>query len=307
MESNKILDSVSYLNFINQINAIAKELLYGLNGYCYLKSVNAINLKNSTIEKFKFEANKIKNSLNFSDSSNYIDLKFNDFINIVQKHYDNELLVWAQDVFDELSQNYLFEVSLDKSKAKEIYTSLLNLILWLAKIKKLSKTQVLQMQNKYKTLFEESLNSDDFSYIYQNKELKTEPDDFLNLWNLILNDYKEFIQIDFKENAQILSFEDVKYFENIKSKLKTYKKQEILDEILLISSAFGYFKINNNSEKFDLIKALNNDFILFLEKNKSIEEKDKINLIKRRITLFKERKNKSCSYFTTQFSHSLNE
>lgn len=304
MENNKILDSILYLNFINEINSLAKELLYGANGFCYLKSINAIKSKKATVEKFNFEANKIKNSLNFSDTSNYIGLKFNDFMEVIEKHYSNELLVWAQDVFDELSQNYLFEVSLNKNKASEIYASLMNLILWLAKIKNLSKNKILQIQNKYKNLFEDSLNSSFDSYLVQKQELKTSLDDFFNLWNLILEDFEKFIQEDF--NEFVLSNEDAKYFEGLKRKLSTYKKVEIIDEILLINSAFNYFKIKDNSEKYELIKTFNSDFILFIEKNKSIEELDKIELIKRRIALFKERKNKVSSYFTAQFSCSLN-
>ena len=49
----------------------------------------------------------------------------------------------------------------------------------------------------------------------------------------------------------------------------------------------------------------NNDVALFVEKNKAIEEADKIKLIKRRIMLFKDGKSKDNQYFTSQFSHSL--
>ena len=148
MENKKILDNISYLDFINKINSVSNELLYSQSGYCLLKSDEAVKSKDFVIEKFYFEANKIKNSLNFSDINNYIDLKAKDFVQIVKKHYNFELLVWAQDVFEQLSQNYLFELSINKEKLKEIYSGLMNLILWLGNIKKLSNDEVLLIQAK---------------------------------------------------------------------------------------------------------------------------------------------------------------
>lgn len=305
MNNDKILDSITYLNFINQINSLSNELLYSQNGFCFLKSHQAVKAKEFILDKFYFEANKIKNSLNFSDTSNYIDLKAKDFVAIVEKHYNNELLNWAQDVFERLGENYLFELSLDKTKAKDIYSSLMNLILWLSNIKKLNKTKVLQIQTQYKKRFEQTLNSSDLDFLSTINEIKTKPSDFMKIWNLISKNFENFNQQDL-HNANIeLSDIDIKYFQNIKNKLKTYKREEILDEISLLNSAFNYFKITNDSEKYQLIKMYNNDVALFVEKNKAIEEADKIKLIKRRIMLFKDGKSKDSQYFTSQFSHSL--
>ncbi len=307
MDNNKILNSISYLDFINKINSLTNDILYSQTGYYFLKSIEAIKSKEAVIEKFYFEANKIKNSLNFSDESNYIELKARDFIMLVEKHYNSELLNWSQDVFEELSQNYLFEISVEKNKAKDIYSSLMNLILWFSKIKKFSKAEFSQIKVKYEKLFKDALNSTDLDYISQIKKVQTSCKDYLFLWNLILGNTEEFLKCELNSQEYSLSFEDIKYFESIKNKLNSYKKETVLDEFLLINSAFKFFKIKDDNEKYELIKKINNDFILHLEKNKTISEEEKINLIKRRISLFKDMKNKVSQYFITQFSCSLNE
>lgn len=297
MDTKSIVASITCLDFVNKINSLCNDLLYSPNdGYIYTKSVQAINLRDKVLETYSFESNKLLAEFGFSDENDLIQKKKEELQKVIDKHYRLQLPIWAKEVFDELIEHNFFELSINKTKANEIYNSINSAILWLANIKKMPEADILDVKNKYDKKFNQILNSSDDDYIPDMTVKKTNVDTFLNLWDLLLKNYDDFIGYNFDNDKDELSDDDYKYFTYLKNRLITYKKNEILDEVLLIESAVNKLELAKQ-QKYDFIKAINNDFLCSLEKNKTLQENDKIQLIKRRILLFKDSINNETKYF----------
>ena len=140
MENKNIVSSISFLEFVNNINTLINRLLYSSSeGYTNLKSKNAIVGFCDVVKKFDNEAIKLSKDLDYSEVETLINSKRKDLILQIQKHYNQEVLVWADEVFDNLVENCLFAVSINKNKAKEYYSQLVKSIRWICDVKGLPK------------------------------------------------------------------------------------------------------------------------------------------------------------------------
>ena len=140
MDVKNVLASVSYLDFVNKINALANELMYGANGgYINLKSKDAIISAKTVLEKFSANSSKLRKEIDSQSADKLIQAKKEDLAKLVKKHYDSQIPVWIDEVFEQLSDNLLFEVSINKQKANAIYNDLICAINWYCDIKKLDK------------------------------------------------------------------------------------------------------------------------------------------------------------------------
>lgn len=287
MDKNNIISSISYLDFVNKINCLINELLYSKTGYVFLKSKEAIFKAKHVLEKFTVESNKLRKDVSLEAADKIIKLKKIDLFNLVKKHYDSQIPIWAQEVFDDLIDNLLLDLSLNKDKAQNIYHEIINLINWLSSIKKFDKITYQAILNENIQKFQKALNSKDEDYLNQISEQKTDINQFVKIWNMILDDREKFLKIELSN----LSINDVKYFNNIKNKLSNYKKTSIIDEIQLIKTAITSLNLRENRSIYDFISSVDNDFMCHLEQNKIIKEEDKIRLIKRRMRLFEDKNN----------------
>ena len=266
-------------------------------GYCYLKAKDVIFQFSNFVSKFEFEADKILNNYNFSSKDEIVtDIK-KDYLEILKKHYNKQIPIWSQEVFDEFIDNIFFELSINKIKADEIYNQMLAAIDWLCRIQKLDIEKFIQISNKYKMEFDRILKTKDVDYLNDNQTRESDKTEFIKIWNLIFDDLKEFLEFDFSRVQGKLSLKDVGYFENIKSKLNSYKKTSILDELLMISSAVDEMNFKESEKIYDFIQQVNDDFVSFAQQNKILNEQNKTALIKRRIELFNDKNLKSKSYF----------
>lgn len=293
-----IISDIRYLDFINKVNKISNELLYSPeDGYFYKKGKDAIDLKEKICEKFLFEINKIKNLSKISVENEILNKRKSLFFNNVKKHYISQICIWADEVFDEFVSNFLFELSLDKSKINEIIPQFEKLINWYCVIRNLNETQSQNLKIEYNKKISNVLKNNDLDYIPKKDKNSTKPKRFLEIWNILLNDTQEFFIYKIDDVKDDLSQEDYNYFINLKNKLTTYKKDVFLDEILLIDVASKQISLEADN-KYQFIKSVINDFLCFCEKNKTINENDKITLIKRRIALYKDKLNNRTQYYT---------
>lgn len=293
-----IISDIRYLDFINKINEISNELLYSPNdGYVYKKGREAIDLKEKICDKFLFEINKIKNLNKISIESEILNKRKNVFLNRVNKHYFSQIYIWADEVFDEFVSNFLFELSLDKTKIDEITPQFQQLTSWYCSIKKFDEIQSKNLMIEYNEKINNVLKSTDSDYIPSAAINTTKPKTFLKIWGILLKDFEKFIYFKFEDIKNDLSQDDYNYFTNLQNKLNTYKKEVFLDEVLLIEVAANQIPLEVD-EKYQFIKSVVNDFLCFCEKNKKIDENDKISLIKRRIALYKDKLNNKTQYYT---------
>ena len=307
MENKNIIASISYLEFVNNITALINKLLYSPEeGYINYTSKDAIISFKNIVKKFDNEVLKLSRDLNYSDIETLIKSKKKDLILAIQKHYDNELFVWADEVFDNLVDNCLFEVSINKQKANEYYNQLACAVGWLCDIKNSSKEEYCAILKEYTKRFNSVLKTNDNDYVSNQIPNKTDFSEFVRIWNMILDDCNAFIEIDFIELSTKFVREDLTYFENIKNKLSTYKKINIIDELTLISTAIENMQLKKDEDIYNFIKQIDYDFIGFIEQNKKITENDKVVLINRRSQIFSD-KNKSAKNYFKKLLTSLNE
>ena len=293
-----VLSSINYLEFINNVNSAINELLYSPdNGYVYQKSKDAIENFEKTIEKFEYKVSKIIKKYNFNDSQKFINFKKNDLIQIMKKHYNEQIPIWANEVFDVLVDNFMFKLSVDKEQPDIIWKHILQAIDWVSSVKSMDDDSKKLLISEIRKEFIENLNLKSSDFIQKNNPEKSNIAEFFRLWNMILENEEEFKNLDFSQFNSKLSNLDIKYFENIKTKLKTYKKTAQIDEINLIKSAIELLQLNDDNLKYEFISKVNDDFLNAIECNKNLLEQDKITIIKRRIALFQDSENKTLDYF----------
>lgn len=284
---NNVVKSISYLEFVNKLTAFVNNLLYSPDsGYLYWSSKEAVLNFEDIIKRFDLEASKLAKNIDVSDIDSVINSKKHLLILAMQKHYEKQVMVWADEVFDELVDNCLFELSLNKEKSQELYKSIISSVNWLCDVKNLDKDDYQALLNNLTSRFDKVLKTQEDEYIPKNVVKKSDKKEFCKLWNLALENSDEFLNEDFNQYSNKLSIEDIKYFENLKFKLQNYKKTTTLDELALISSTIDTFEISRDEDKYDFIYDIKNDFIDFLEQNKTLDENEKVTLLKRRAQLF---------------------
>lgn len=302
MKSN-IAKSISYLELVNNITSLVNNLLYSQeNGYCNWGAKDAVLNFENVVKKFDSEVLKLTKNINYSDVENVIKTKKLNLIKEIQKHYESQIMLWADQVFDAYVDNSLFELSIHKTKSEEIYNQLIRAGNWLCEVKKISKDEQKAIFDDIALKFNDVLKSNDNDYLPLNAPKKSNADEFCALWDLILDDLEGFLSQNFSLYQTKLTTEDINYFENIKLRLLSSKKTLVQDEINLIASALDVAKINAFESKYNFIKQVNFDFIAFMEQHKMITEEDKIRLINRRVELFSDKSKKSKNYFKQLFT-----
>ena len=307
MNTDKIIKSIQCIEFVNKINSLANKLLYDSNdGFIYLKSKNSLLNREKILEKFSFEADKIKQELNFSEDNGFIDEKKEELKIIISKHCNAELPFWIDEVFDELISNFLFSLSVNKELKDEIYFKILESLAWYANVKNISIEERKKIENKLIADFESCLNSSDKDYLDTVSLNRTDYKIYFQIWEEVLLDLDKFLKYDFSDFENKLLKNDINYFLGVQSRLNSYKKTVVLDDFSLIKAAIDFAKIADEKEKYDFIQDIRNDFIYSLEQNKQLSEEEKIKIVKRRITLAQSKKDNLVNYYSKIIS-GLNE
>ncbi len=308
MEINNILLATNYLDFINQIDALVWELLYSPDGgYTLLSSKDAVLEAQRVVEKYDYESSKIVKKTDFKDAQNIIKDKRKELITQIDKHYQKEALCWADNVYRDLIENCLLCVSINKENKESVdklYNRALCAISWIKEVKCLNEQEQNALVEKFNDEFYAALYSNDEDNLLNRPAQKTDSALFLELRSLILDDEKSFLSLDLNTLMRDLSQLDMAFFTKLKNDLTTYKKTSIKDEIMLVDSAINVLKLQNNEEKYQFIKQIDDDFLLFLTTNKKIDEEDKISLVKRRIDIYKDRFNKESKYYKNKLTSS---
>ncbi len=292
--------SISYLEFINNLDSAFYDLLYSSkNGYINLHSKNAVNDFCSYIEKFDAEISKISQNIDCAQLGAIIDNKKQEFVEELNKHYLEEVKVWAQDVFEDLIQNVLFYAGLNKDNSKNLdaaYNRALSSIGWFCGISGLDNKDKNLLVENFNKDFKDALNSSFSDFIPKNRTNKTNPSMFLKLFNMYRKNYDNFMSIDFQTTLDGISTEDLTYFNSLKIKSSSSEKNIKDDEIDLINCAISLLNLKTDNNKYEFIKLLLRDFDNFFKSNKKITEDDKILLVKRRMELYKDNSDKKQDY-----------
>ncbi len=293
MEINSVLKSTSYLEFINELDNLVYELLYSDNGgYITLSSKQAVVEAKNIVEKFVYEAQKLRKKVNFENVDSIIKDKKNELVEQIEKHYKKEALEWADNVYNDMMENCLMGVSINKENKEntdKLYNRGLCAISWIKDVKNLDDEQQKELVDKFNSDFFDNLYSNDEDYIPNKAPIQSNLMLFLQIRALILEDENRFLELDLNQFSSDLNQNDIVYFNNIKKDFLSYKKTYHKDEQTLINSAIEILNLRNNEDKYSFIHQINDDFLLFLQDNKKMEEKDKISLIKRRINLFNDK------------------
>jgi len=294
MEENNYVLSIYYLEFINNLDNLFWELLYSSTGYMNLSLKEAVVEADKIIERFDFEANKLKQNVDFEKADLIIDEKRNELIGLVKEHYKKEAIAWANDIYEKTVDNCLLNVTLYKHNpdmADKIYNRALSTAGWISEINKFSNEDKKILFNALNDDFKKAITSKDNDFIPKIKPDKSDPKLFLELRELILKNEEEFISKDFDKFEDSLILEDINCLKKLQNDLKTFKKTSVKDEMLLLNSSINLLKMKTFEEKYNFLKEVDGDIALFLYKNKTIEEKDKVEIIKRRMLLFRDYKN----------------
>ena len=302
MKENNLVASIYYLEFINKLDKLLWELLYSENGYINLSSKEAVVEADKVIERFDFEANKLRKDVDFDKADLIIDEKRAEFASIVKEHYQKQAVVWANDIYENMLDNSLLNVTLHKNNPNmvdKIYNRALSSAGWISEVNKFSEEDKKALFDILNKEFKSAINSKDSDYLPSMKADKSDPKLFLELREQILKNDIEFVSTNFEKFTSNLTDDDIRYLNKAKNDLKTFKKMSVKDEVLLINSAINILKLKTFEEKYKFIKEVDGDLSFFLFRNKSINEKDKIEIIKRRMYLFRDYINpeETSSYF----------
>ncbi len=291
MNNENLLTSISYLEFINNIDNLVFDLLYSPNnGFTGLLSKNAVTSAQGYLEKFNHEAEKIKRQVDFNNADKIIEDKKNDLIKQIKKHYNIQVVAWADEVYQNMIENCFLQASAfrdDKDIQDKIYAKILSCVSWMANIHNLTDDEMSKIIKINLDKFYRALNSNDSDFIPKASIQKTDPNSYLEIRDLILKDKDKFLTIDFNSLNDKLDSSDIQKFNRTKNDIQTSKINSIKDDILLINSAIDVLKIKNNDEKYNFIKLVENDFYNSDVQTDNLDENKKIELIKRRMKLFK--------------------
>lgn len=311
MEIRNILESTSYLEFINELDELVYNLLYSPEGgYTLLNSKEAVEAAQGVIEKFNNEAVKILKKVNFKNAQDIVEDKKQELLTLINKHYKKQALIWAEAVYSDMIENCLLSISINKDNKENIdkmYNRALCAISWLKEVRGLSELEQKGLIEKFNDDFAQALYSKDEDYLPNQSPKKSDALLFLEIRSLIINNEERFLGLDLNEYSQCLNEEDLKFFNRLKAEINTYKKVSIKDEINLIDSAIELLNLQNDNEKYEFIKEVDSDFTLFFINNKKLVEEDKISLIKKRINLFKDMLKNQKTYYKKLLTSSLNE
>lgn len=311
MKINNILLATNYLEFLNQIDSLVWELLYSPNnGYTLLSSKQAVLEAQQVVEKYDYESLKIAKKTDFENAQSVIKEKRAELIAQIDKHYQKEALVWADNVYQDLIENCLLCVSINKNNKESVdklYNRALCAISWIKEVKGLNEQEQNALVEKFNDEFYATLYSNDEDNLPNQSPKNSDETLFLEIRSLILDDEEAFLALDLNNIARDLNQADILFFTKIKNDFATYKKTSVKDEIMLINTAIKILNLQNNRDKYLFIKQIEDDFSLFLITNKKLNEEDKLTLVKRRMNLYTDRFNKDSQYYKDILTSSLSE
>ncbi len=308
MYSNNIKLSVSYVEFINNVDKLMFNVLYSPNeGYTLLHSKEAVFEFDNCIKKFTQEAQNIKKDSKIDNAQDIIDLKTKKLIKQMKTHYDKEFLIWIDDTYKDALENILtFAFSQKKNRHEliNVYNEAMYLISWYKNVKNLGNDAKKALIDELNSKFQRVLKAKNEEYYKEKAKIKTDEKYFIKLYNLILSNEKEFINIDEENFKTKLNDNDIQFFKTIKNNLQNYKRTSQKDEIYLINSAITCLNLVEDEDKYSFIKDIVNDFTLFLAQNKTLKEEDKIKIVKKRLQIFGSKNNRKSAldYYIKQIT-----
>lgn len=289
--------SIGYIELINEIDDLINKLLYSSKeGYINLSSKKAICEANNYLKKFDNQICNLENKFSIENFKEIITKKRNHFKRKIEEKYIKELKVWAFQVFKKNLDNCLLKANIEKENSalyENYFLEGLQVIEWYGNLIHLSQKDCVQIKEKFKKEFINSINSKD-EFLTQT-EIETEPKTYLTIRNNIINNEDLFLKTDFDDLNLKLNQNDRQYFKFVKNELKSYRKNKIKDEIIMINSLLNKYAIKNDT--YCLIKEIENDLIDFKKENKNIKDEDLIKLITRRIEIFKSKNFDNCEFF----------
>ncbi|MBQ8848011.1 MAG: hypothetical protein IJ003_03615 [Candidatus Gastranaerophilales bacterium] len=298
MFDKNVILSARYIDFINKLDLLVRNLLFSDDGFIQLESKNAIDNYEKFIEKFDNEVLNLKKDIDFHNIDSVIQSKKEFFVDELNKHYKIQFEFWAMDVYQNFIQNSLILASISKDndeKLFEIYNKAQEAINWISKIKKYNELQFKALILKFEEDFKSAISKQDSDYL-NNATPKKDYKLFLKLRNLILDDLDEFNKLDLSAYKNKLDLKDINILTRYKSLLTTFRKTSLIDELKLVNSAILLQKFDDK-QRYDFILQLEDDFNYFYSVNKKIDEKEKTILVKRRMEIFLNDIKKNLDYF----------
>lgn len=300
MDISNVVESVKFLDFINNIDGLIYELLYAQDGYMSYSSKEAIEIAQEFIDKFDSQAEKFKQDIPIKQACEVISEKRSIFIALIEKHYKKQISIWAFDVYENLLSNSLVSLKIFKSDSVQrdlIYKKMLNAITWLCDINSLNEEQKQCLLDKFNEEFYSTLNSTDSEFAIKTQPQFSDIHLYLKIRNLMLLEVDEFISLDLNNFSSKLSMQDINYFNKCKGLLLTSKKTATLDELRLVNSAIDVLGLKENKDIYDFILKIQNDFDSTRLNSKQLNEQDKIEIVKRRVKLFKDSNELTSAYY----------
>ena len=297
MQINDIIKSANYIDTVNKIDNLINELLYSQEiGYINMTPEEAVQNAQSIIDKFNYESDKIIKESNLSNCSDLIKNKKDELIKTVKNQYEKQAVLWAREVFNHSIDNLILKLAVNKNNpddTEKVYCEIHYLINWLTEAEKLTQEEKNALLNEINSSVQNVLNTPDENYIQNDSPLVSDENLFMEFFNLISSDINSFLAIDFNNYKLRLTNSDIAYFQTLKNRLNI-NKTEVIDEINLENYALKLLNLKTNSEKYEFIKEIIDDFSL----NKNSKPEDKIPVVKRRLELFKNKE----SYFSKLLS-----
>ncbi len=299
---NNLAKNIKKVEFINNLDNLINELMYSKNnGYINLSSKEAVDGAIEVIEQFDNEVLKLCDEVDFENLDEIIQEKKNELIYQIKKHYYSQVTIWANEVYENIINNALLSISVNKTNKSyidKIYNRGLCAISWYCGVINLNKKEQTNLIKDFNEQITKALNSKDSDFIQQELKTKTNSKYFLELRKLILNDEDKFLSLKL-DTTDKLSKEDIVYFKKIQTELNTYKKNFIKDTIILINSAIESLNLKDENKTVDFIKQVENDFRYYISQNSKLEFENQIELIKKRMQIFQEfnLKNQKGNYF----------
>ena len=294
-----VINSINLVEYNSKVDNLIFSLLYSKEtGYYSLKSKVAIEKYNYYIEKFNFELQKLNEEYNIQKLNDNIAFKQKEYLNKLNIHYKNQVVIWAKEVYERSLENLLFKVSLnknDKNMCKFLYNKAHELTNWFFLFINSNKNEQKRLKLELENNYNKALNSSFSDYLPLENPIKSDIKTYLKLRNLFKTSKDEFSTLDLTKYYSTLSKNDLNYFNYLYQNAKTFKAQEITDEISLVDCAVEILNIKNDDEIYEFIQSVKDDILNFISANKKITEEDKISLIKRRMKLFNDLKDKKSS------------
>ncbi len=302
MEINNIIKSADFLEFVNNLDELVLDILYNQNsGYINLTSKTAINEAQNKLKEFDDSVRKLIEESELDDTSNVIREKREELISAIKKHYEQQVFIWCDEIYKNCLENCKVSIAINRDNVQisdKEFQKVLNMISWISNVKQLSLDEEHILFEQFNKELDKMIKSNTYELL-KNKTRSNE-NKFLEFFYKI--DDEEFLKFDFDKENETLTKEDINYFKQIQQSLNSFKSTSVKDEFNLLKNAIQILNLNNPKEKYDFLKEILNDFISFKIENKKLTNDDKITLVKRRISIFKDKSN----YFKNQIKQDKN-